>query len=261
MYYELYIVVLFLEILVLDYLLLRLVRRLGGYPATQLRMWLAACLGSVSFCVLCWFSLLWTVPGMLISHVIISVLMVKTGLRPGKGRPLLSATALLYVCSILSGGIVVWMRELFPSLFLPVWLLAALGLFLLEPVVRRIFSFQKQKKVLCQVVLFYGGVCRHATGLWDTGNSLYDPLHRKPVSIVERALLEPEVSSEELLFQIPYHSIGRSDGLMSALIADYLCIRTEKGELLVERPVLGLTEEALSSDGAYNMILNPDLTE
>lgn len=261
MYYELYIDVLFLENLVLDYLLLRLVGRLGNYRTTQPRMWLAAGMGSVSFCILCWFSLLWTVPGMLVAHILLGALMVKTGLRPGKWRRLLSATAMLYVCSVLLGGIVAWLREIFPSRSWPLWLLAVLILALLEPVVRRLFSFRKQRKVLCETVLYYGGVCRHATGLWDTGNSLYDPLHGKPVSIVERRLLEPEVSAEELLFQLPYHSIGRKDGMIPALIADYLCIRTEDGELLVERPVLGLTEEPLSSDGSYDLILNPDLTE
>ncbi len=261
MYYELYIDVLFLENLILDYLLLRLVRYFCGCPTTQLRMWLAACFGSLGFCVLCWFSLLWTIPGMLISPVVISVLMAEIGFRFRKWRPLFCAAALLYVCSLLLGGIINWLKEIFPAPFLPFWIQAAMGVILLELFVRFLCSFRKKKAVLCKAVLFYGGVCRHVTGLWDTGNSLYDPLHRKPVSIVEKRVLEPEVSGEELLFQIPYHSVGEKNGMLPALIADYLSVQMGDRELLIERPVLGLTDEPLSSDGSYDLILNPDLTD
>lgn len=261
MYYELYIDVLFLENLILDYLLLRLVRCFCGCSTTQLRIGLAACFGSLGLCALCWFSLLWTIPGILISHGVISLLMVEIGFRFRKWRPLFCAAALLYVCSLLLGGIIGWIREIFPAPVLPFWILAAIGMVLLELFARFLFSFRKKKAVLCKAALFYGGVCRHVTGLWDTGNSLYDPLHRKPVSIVERRVLEPEVSSEELLFQIPYHSVGQKNGMMPALIADYLSIRMGNRELVIERPVLGLTEEPLSSDGSYDLILNPDLTD
>ncbi|MCI8416459.1 MAG: sigma-E processing peptidase SpoIIGA [Lachnospiraceae bacterium] len=261
MYYELYIDVLFLENLVLDYLLLRLVRQILGCSATQLRMCLAAGLGSLSFCVLCWFSLLWTVPGMLISYVGISMLMVKLGYGiRGRGE-MLRALGLLYVCSLLLGGILTWMQEAFWPAKLPLWLLAVPGLLVLELSMSWIFSVRRQRASLCQVTLFYGGVCRTLTGLWDTGNQLYDPLHQKPVSIVERSALEPEVSKEELLFPVSYHSVGKKDGMLQALIADYLTVQLGKRTCLIRRPVLALAEEALSSDGSYTLILNPNAVD
>ena len=261
MYYELYIDVLFLENLVLDYLLLRLVRQILGCSATQLRMCMAAGIGSLSFCILCWFSLLWTVPGMLVSYVGISMLMVKLGFGIRGIGPLLRAVGMLYVCSLLLGGILTWLEEMFWPGKWPLWLLAVPGLLLLELAVRWIFFVRRQRAYLCQVTLFYGGVCRTLTGLWDTGNQLYDPLHQKPVSLVEKRALEPEVSREELLFPISYHSVGNKDGMLKALIADYLTVKLNGRTCLVERPVLALVEEALSSDGSYTLILNPNAVD
>ena len=140
-------------------------------------------------------------------------------------------------------------------------ILAVPALAVLEIMVRILVSVRKQKALLCQVSIFYGGVVRKTTGLWDTGNSLKDPLHNKPVSIVERRVLEPEVSGEELLFQIPYHSLGNTNGMLPALIADYLTIQLGDRTYVAERPVLGLTEEPLSGDSSYNLILNPNLVD
>lgn len=261
MYYELYIDVLFLENLILDYLLLSLVGKLLGYPATRPRMWLAALLGSVSFCALCWFSLLGTVPGMLISHVGISLLMVKLGYKTRGYRSLFKALGMLYLSSLLLGGIIHWMQEQRSPWPLPFWVTAAAGLLLLNLAMHVLFAFRRQKAYLCQAVLVYKGTSRRLTGLWDTGNRLYDPLHQKPVSVVEKRALEPEIREEELLFEIPYHSVGRAEGMMQAVIGDYLTIQFQGRSCLIERPVLGLTEEPLSGDGSYNMILNPDLTD
>ncbi len=261
MYYELYIDVLFLENLILDYLLLCLVRRILGCFTTKRRIWLAAFLGSASFCVLCWFSLLGTAPGMLISHLGLSVLMVKLAYRIRGYRPLLQAVAMLYLCSLLLGGIVIWMQEQLGDHSAPFWVLAALGLVLLNLGMRMLFTFRRKRAVLCQAVLLYRGSCRKLTGLWDTGNRLYDPLHQKPVSVVEKRMLEPEIDQEELLFPIPFHSVGKADGMLQAVMADYLTIEMEGKTYLIERPVLGLTEEPLSGDGSYNLILNPDLTD
>ncbi len=74
-------------------------------------------------------------------------------------------------------------------------------------------------------------------------------------------MLEPEIDQEELLFPIPFHSVGKADGMLQAVMADYLTIEMEGKTYLIERPVLGLTEEPLSGDGSYNLILNPDLTD
>lgn len=261
MYYELYIDVLFLENLILDYLLLRLVRKMLNCSTTQFRLWLAAGFGSLSFCILCGCSLLWTVPGMLISYVGISTLMVKIGFHIRKLRPLVEAVGLLYLSSLLLGGIITWFEEMVPASALPFWIWMAAALVLLEILIRFWFFARKQKAVLCQVTILYGGVIRHGTGLWDTGNRLQDPLHRKPVSIVERRILEPEISKEELIFQIPYHSVGKANGMLPALIADYLSIQLGDRTCVIERPVLGLTEDPLSLDGSYDLILNPDLVD
>ena len=95
----------------------------------------------------------------------------------------------------------------------------------------------------------------------DTGNCLYDPLYRKPVSIVERSLLEPEISKEELLLTVPYRSVGNVNGRMKAVVADYMSVCIGKRNYVIHQPVLGLSEDPLSGNGFYRLILNPGLLD
>lgn len=259
MYYELYIDVLFLENLILDYLLLRLLKRVLNCSTTQLRLFFSAVLGSAGFCVLCGTSIFWTVPGLLISYLGISAFMVKIGLQIKGFQRLLFAVGMLYGLSLLLGGIVSWFQGLFPADVGYGWILFPPAFVLLELLLYMLFEGKKQKARFCQVTLLYGGVVKKTVGLWDTGNSLWDPLHQKPVSIVERKILEPEILQEELIFQIPYHSLGNTNGMLEALIGEYLSVQIDGETYVIERPVLGLTDESLSGDGSYHLILNPNL--
>ena len=109
---------------------------------------------------------------------------------------------------------------------------------------------------------FHGRVLR-IQGLLDTGNHLYDPVFHKPVSVITEDLQRKLCAGEEVLFlQVPFHSIGEPRGLMPAFYADYLYIRKGKDqEKRVERPLIGVTKEPLSSQMDYDMIAHPELLE
>lgn len=261
MYYKLYIDVLFLENLILDYLLLGWTGRLLGCSTTQRRRILAAALGSGSFCVLCLCSATGTVTGLLITWLGIGVLMVKLGFHIRKWRQLLQAACVLYFNGLLLGGVISWLKEWSPvgqhslvKLFVPIGIILEFFLFVFA-------SVRKRKEIYCNVSIYYKGAVRTATGLWDTGNSLRDPLYHKPVSIIERRILEPEVDGEIMLFPVSYHSLGNTNGKLPALIADYLSFQLGDQRYVIEQPVLGLTEEPLSEDGSYDLILNPNITD
>jgi len=260
-YYELYIDVLFLENLVMDYLLLQLLRWMLCRSTTRLRLFFAAVFGSGSVCALCISSIFWTVPGRLIATWGISLFMVKIGFNIRNCRQLFLTSGLMYVLGFLLGGILEWMWGLLPGTFqrMMIWVLPAY--LVLKGALRILMSGKRKKAVLCQVCIAYKGMIRRTTGLLDTGNSLYDPYYHKPVSIVERKILEPQILEDPLVLQIPYHSIGNTEGMMPALFVDYLSIRTEDQTYVIERPILGVTEESLSGDGSYNLILNPNLVD
>lgn len=98
-------------------------------------------------------------------------------------------------------------------------------------------------------------------GIVDTGNSLREPIGKSPVSI-----LDPKAASELLpkdwemrrgFYLIPYHSIGQRQGWMRAFRADEMQVTTAEGTVTVREPVLAISGNGLSGNGAYRIVLHP----
>ncbi|MBO6015725.1 MAG: sigma-E processing peptidase SpoIIGA, partial [Lachnospiraceae bacterium] len=100
--------------------------------------------------------------------------------------------------------------------------------------------------------------------LVDTGNSLCDPISRRPVLILERSVLKAyEVTIRPEQYRvIPYHSLGRENGMLEGFVAGLVCVLDETENGRIQRMkrsnvVIGIYEGTLSGDGAYQMILHP----
>ena len=95
--------------------------------------------------------------------------------------------------------------------------------------------------------------------LIDTGNTLRDKLTGKPVNIIESQTAEELFGKEipEGIRYISYHTIGRKNAVMPVAVLDSLRIAGEN-EKWVDKPMVGISEEKISSDGEYRMIINPD---
>ncbi|MCI8505067.1 MAG: sigma-E processing peptidase SpoIIGA [Lachnospiraceae bacterium] len=125
----------------------------------------------------------------------------------------------------------------------------------------------KRRENLLQVTLRNGERQTTLTALLDTGNCLYEPVTKKPVSIVEKEafrLLFPEKEEDqEGFFLIPYHSIGGEGFLKGRCLSEMAAV----GEDGVRHPFadppffVALKEGSLSVDGGYQMILHGDFAK
>ena len=125
----------------------------------------------------------------------------------------------------------------------------------------------RRRENLLRVTLRNGERQTTLTALLDTGNCLYEPVTKRPVSIVEkeafRLLFPEEEDGEEGFFLIPYHSIG-GEGLLKGRCLSEMAAVGEDG---VSRPFadppffVALKEGPLSVDGGYQMILHGDFAE
>ena len=90
-----------------------------------------------------------------------------------------------------------------------------------------------------------------------------DPIFKKPVCILTANRKRELCGEEEPMYQmVPFHSIGEQNGMLPAFFADYLSIRRKDGsEKRVERPLIGITKEPLSSQKEYDMILHPEVLD
>lgn len=147
---------------------------------------------------------------------------------------------------------------------------------------------QRERNLYYEVELYFGNRNKRVTALLDTGNHLKEPISHKPVILMDMTLagelLEEETVEAVRTFYrtgdfyttenmgemgtdiskirlIPYHSIGKSRGLLAALPMDSLKIQMEQGNMKLTDVWTALSEEPVAAKGRYQVILNAELVE
>lgn len=123
---------------------------------------------------------------------------------------------------------------------------------------KRIYT--RKEKTICKVFLGCDGMQLTLTALVDTGNSLVEPISRKPVSIVEENIFPKEITFSPGRYRaIPYHAVGTKNGILSGYEMEYLKIENGEKEITIEKPMIGISGLPVSGNHAYQMILHPKL--
>lgn len=104
------------------------------------------------------------------------------------------------------------------------------------------------------------------TAITDTGNNLYDKSDGMPIHIVEEGSILKEEQKERLLKEeperftfVPYSSLGNSHGLLTVLQVERILILDHGKSIALENQKLGLTNQKLSGNDLFQMLLHPDL--
>lgn len=93
------------------------------------------------------------------------------------------------------------------------------------------------------------------TALCDTGNSLTEPITKKPVSVVEMSVIDIFMKESLKHVVIPYNSVGKSHGIMNGFWADELYV----DDKVINNAVIGIYEGKLSQSNDYQMLLHPNI--
>lgn len=140
--------------------------------------------------------------------------------------------------------------------------------------------YRRQKIAVTQyykIELEKEGQIQQGIGLLDTGNSLRNVFTNEPVIVAEYDFIKPILSETEQLqlgnmlewevgaceqqgkiVCIPYHSIGKKDGMLFGIYLDHL--RIYQGDTVKDNihTLVGLYTEKLSATGEYQVILHVD---
>lgn len=256
MYYELYMDVFFLVNFMMDVCVLIVSKNILKCPATYGSICLGALTGAGMTCVMVLLPVPYRVVKFAIYHGLISILMTKTGLRVRWGRSFLKAYIVVYVSAFLIGGIFFslkqYMREM--SMF---FVFAIISSFIAHSAWKFILYIGRCRSESCMVLLCQNGNQLIVKAILDTGNRLRDMDTGKPVSIISKEVakkLWQDVPVENLRY-IPYHTIGKKEGVLPMLILDRMCLYLEE-EIWVSEGLVAISEEEISS-GEFEMILNP----
>ncbi len=258
MYYELYLDVFFLENFTMDLILLTLVRKIMKCSSAYGYTILGALSGAFLTCLIVIIPIPYAPVKFILFHSLPNVVMIRTILRDRGGGRFVRAWILLYICGFLTGGVFRFLGQYVRvgSMFL---VLAVISYYAVSAIFSLIMYLARQNQYRCQVILVNGPVSRKVQALIDTGNCLKDDLTGKPVSIIDKKVIGELYGENNMtgIRYIPYHSIGKAEGVMPLITLDgmYVC-RKEKE--WIEKPLAAICEEDMTAD-RYEMILNPDV--
>lgn len=259
MYYELYIDIFFMVNFMMDTILLMILKKMMICSASYGRILFGAALGSVLTCVVT--AGLHGRPYLqfILFHGVINILMIRAGLGIKRGRELLRGWIFLYIESFLLGGIFQVFQPYLRtgSVF---FVLAVVCYYLVQAIWKLLLMITKRGNCYCEVELFFGKRSYRTKALIDTGNTLWDMVSKEPVNVVESRVVGYLTEDEEQLKirYIPFHSIGRKEGIMPMIRLDRMKIIDGTRLRWIEHPLAAISEEKLSEE-TYQVILNPDI--
>ena len=223
----------------------------------------------------------------LFSYIFIAFCMIIVTFGMVNVKQLVKRTASLYFVTVLFGGV---MNLLYNYTYLGYVLEGILGAIYDNPfnisrlliftcisyiILNVLSSLLQRKKVgrnIVKVSLQLDGKKIILNGLIDSGNSLFDPYCNKPVHIAEYEALQKILEGVDLHSKkyklVPFHSLGRSNGLVEVIEFDEISVLLpDKNQKTYEyesvdfiysekKPSIGLYHGYLSGEKKYEMLLH-----
>ena len=300
-----YIDVLFMENLVMNFILLKLTGFVVNHRISNVRSLTISLIGTLFTLLL--FFLPSRISSNLLVKGIVSLILIAIAFPPKKPIDFIKTTGVFYFACFLLGGTVFGivfftkgMRALH-KISLKIMVLAVIAaLFTMKLLWKTIQSRMYKEKVVAELAVTMGTYTTTFPALVDTGNELKEPISGKPVIIVEYERIRPildEITVELLgalqctevpslqgqnintlcekiygmeqkdnlappnLFFIPFHSVGRADGLLPGLQASSVSIRADGRQYCIEKPMLAVSRQRLNGSREYYGLINPALLE
>ena len=283
----------------MDFLLLMLTSKILKRHTTLLRILLASIVGTTMFCL----SLIYPMRALKVNQplytIVVSILMVKIGFPRTELKTSIKILTVFYLTAFtLSGAMntiyyhtklghyfrLVLKGEKESKITIGVLAGLAIGSYLIiRLTIYKIQKDREKKGTLYEVTLINQETKTVIKGLLDTGNSLKEPISRKPVNIIEldtakelfgkefMTVIKNFYISGELqlnadttnhmnkIRMIPFQSVGESKGMLVAVQIDSLYIAKEGDKIQVMTPYVAIYNKSLSVNNQYKMLLHPDL--
>ncbi|MFP3155158.1 sigma-E processing peptidase SpoIIGA [Lachnospiraceae bacterium ZAX-1] len=255
MKYGIYIDVLFLTNFMMDFLSLWIVKKLLKNQGKMRYLFLASLFGTIGSIAL-YLLLKQDVAYQLCVHFMVNPVMVFIAYQSRNFKKYVMEYFFSYLGVIVLGGALQWTfsglsnRKGYWIWVIAITLAISAGITLWE----RMWAFREQT---FQVMLVHKDYKVLLDGFYDTGNLLDDPYVHQPVHIVEEGYIQPIIEQFDLKPRyVPYHSLGKQNGLLKVVTLDYMYIRRGKEDICIEKPVCGISKEALFQSHMCQILLN-----
>ena len=184
-------------------------------------------------------------------------------------RRLFGASLLMAAAGFFLGGVMIWILSRLRIFMkgrgglLLTLTVGGVSYLILDVVLRRL---AKKSRDYLRTVRFYVPALRReirVKALVDTGNHLTDPINGAPVSIISEKTARSMASAllREKYHAIPYRSVGKKGGILSAYELPEMMIEEDGRTLKREHVIIAVCDAGISEESDYQMILHPGLLE
>lgn len=289
--------VIFIENLIMNYIILWSTAKLTKVRYSVFLLLLSAGVGSV-YAVLSYvpqYHYFFT-PFM---KIIFSFLMVVIAFTPHSFKNFVRLAGVFYIVSFVFGGAAFGLFYFINGLRLtkngvsyigdfPIKSLTA-SIFIAYFIVRYCWDYIlhriQRERVIMDLEISIDGKNVNLCALVDTGNALSDPVTQTPVVVAEykavKYLLPQDIqkifeensqnnfnviarilSYSEWMTRfriIPFQSLGKDNGILIGFKPDEIHIQEDKSRLSIKNVIIGIYSKKLSADGEYAALIHPDL--
>ncbi len=263
MYYILYIDRLFFLNFFMNLFALSLMRISLKRTVTRFRMILSAGLGAAGYIMVFFLPPFSYWIKVIAGFTSISILMIMI-MYPKCGLSFfIKALTNLYGFTFLLGGVLLFLKKYSNPSGDNAWLYILLPAAVLYFLVCIYLKKRREDVKECKVTLLCEEKQLILNALVDSGNMLTEPISGKPVSVIELQSLEKAgiVVQEEKCRVIPYHSVGKKNGILMGYEFPKMVVHMENEDRNIEKVIIAVSEDKLFRGGKYEMILHPKLVE
>ena len=291
-----YLDVIFLENIVINYIMLYVTGIISKAQIKQKRLILGALIGAVYSIIYYLFRL--KIYSSFIIKIILSIVIIYVSFKSNNYKDLLKKILLFYLSSFVFGGAAIAIIYMVNSQNITIQNGVLVGSYTLRTVLigivvayfTIIFAFKiikiSKKDLICDIEFTLNNKIIRTKALIDTGNLLKEPITNLPVIVMEHTLLYdvmpkeilnnveeilggdfskiPEHMKEEYsskLKVIPFSSLGKQNGMLLGIRAENLIINLNEEKRKIDKVVVGIYNKSLTKNGEYRSLLGLETVE
>ena len=291
-----YIDVVFIENLIMNYIILFATSIIIKIKVKHIRLILASILGAIYY-IIAYMSIL-EMYSSVILKIILSVIIVYIAYNPQNVKNMWKYLVIFYMTSFVFGGAafaliyIVKPQDILMKngLFLGTYPLKTIILGTIVAFVVIVTSFKlvkskiSKKDMFCTIKININKVEIETKAMIDTGNLLKEPISNTPVIVVEHTLLydcmpkeilnnlenilggDFENISEEVknkyiskLKVIPFSSLGKQNGMLIGIKPEEVTVINDENEIKINNVIIGIYNKSLTKRGEYIALIGIEL--
>jgi len=282
-----YIDIIFLENLFMNYIILFATSIITKIKTRHLRLLSSSFIGSI-YAVMLYMNILKIITTNVILKCLLSIIMIYIAFNPKKIKIFLKELIIFYLTSFTFGGvtfsliyflnsenILIHNGILIGRNQIKIILLGGIiGFLIITYSFKNIKGKISKKNMLCNMKISINKKYTNIKAIIDTGNFLKEPISKTPVIIVEKEILQKIIPNYILnnlnniitgeiielgdyvskIKFIPYNSLGKQNGMLIGIKADEVLVDYEEKNILVKDIIIGIYDGNLCKNKKYRRV-------